>query len=108
VPHDLVELALQLLSAPASSASIESIFFSSFGGIHTKTQNHLGNEKTAKLIFCHRNLKHYFTFMFVIYKYTNIFVIYKYTNIFVIYKYTNIFVIYKYTNSDIMIIQNWF
>jgi len=56
MPHNFVELALQLLSAPASSASIEGIF-SSFGGIYTKIWNCLGNEKTAKLVFCHRILQ---------------------------------------------------
>jgi len=56
VPHDFVELALKLLSVPVSSTSIERIF-SSFGGIHTKIPNQLGNEKTAKLVFCHRILR---------------------------------------------------
>jgi len=53
VPHDFTELAFQLLSAPASSASIKRIF-SIFGWIHIKIRNCLGNEKTAKLVFCHR------------------------------------------------------
>ena len=55
VPHDFVELALQLLSAHASSASTKRIF-SSFGGIHTKI--HTGNQKTAieqiQLYVCER------------------------------------------------------
>jgi len=56
VPHDFVELAFQLLSAPASSESTERIFSSS-GRIHTKIRNCLGNEKMAKLVFCRRILR---------------------------------------------------
>ena len=56
MPHDFVELAFQLLSATASSAFIKRIF-SSLCRIHTKIRNRLGNEKTTKLIFCHRILQ---------------------------------------------------
>jgi len=56
VPYDFVELALQLLSTTASSAFIERIL-SRYGRIHTKIQKRLGNEKTAKLVFCHRILR---------------------------------------------------
>jgi hypothetical protein len=38
VPSGFIDLATQLLSSPASSASIERIF-SNFGAIHTKTRN---------------------------------------------------------------------
>ena len=39
----------------SSSTSIERIF-KSFVGIHTNKRNDLGNEKTAKLVFCQRIL----------------------------------------------------
>lgn len=49
-------LILQLLSCPASSASIERIF-SNFGHIHSKLRNRLGTEKCAKLVTCYRMLR---------------------------------------------------
>ena len=55
VNSDYVSVALQLLSAPALSASIERIF-SNFSHIHTKIKNRLGNLKTSKLVFCYRML----------------------------------------------------
>ncbi len=51
-----MRLMRQLHSAVASSSSIERVF-SSFGLIHTKLRNRLGNEKAAKLVFCHRLLR---------------------------------------------------
>lgn len=56
VPLDFINLAVNILSAPASSASIERIF-SNFGNIHTKVRNRLGNEKAFKLVFCYRMLR---------------------------------------------------
>lgn len=56
VPSSFISLASLLLGTPPSSASIERIF-SSFGAIHTKIRNRLGNEKTAKLVFCYRMLR---------------------------------------------------
>ena len=41
---------------PPSSASIERVF-SSFGAIHTKVRNGLGNGKASKLVFCYRMLR---------------------------------------------------
>jgi len=55
VPHDFVELAIRLLSASFSSASIQ--IFLTFIGIQTKIRNCLGEEKTAKLVYCHRILQ---------------------------------------------------
>ena len=50
------ELAIRLLSAPASSASIERIF-SNFGYIHNEMRNRLGCATAAKLVFCYRMLR---------------------------------------------------
>ena len=50
-------LAVRLMSAPASSASIERIF-SSFGLIHNKLRNRLGPRKAADLLLCYRMLNH--------------------------------------------------
>jgi len=55
VPSSFIFLASLLLGTPPSSVSIERIF-SCFGAIHTKIRNRLGNEKTAKLVFCYRML----------------------------------------------------
>ena len=56
VPDDFVNIAVKLLSAPSSSASIERVF-SNFGVIHTKLRNRLGNETASKLGFCYRMLR---------------------------------------------------
>ena len=56
VSDDLCNIAIKLLSLPASSASIERIF-SNFGIIQTKLRNRLGLEKTAKLVACYRELR---------------------------------------------------
>ena len=48
--HDFVELALPVIVS-SCFCSIHREDFSSFGGIHAKIPNHLGNEKTAKLVF---------------------------------------------------------
>ena len=56
VDTGFINLAIQLLSSPPSSASIERIF-SNFGAIHTKIRNRLGNAKAAKLVFCYRMLR---------------------------------------------------
>ena len=53
VNSGFIQTAVQILSAPASSASIERIF-SNFGHVHTKARNRLGNEKAFKLVFCYR------------------------------------------------------
>lgn len=47
---------IQLLSCPASSASIERMF-SNFGVIHSKLRNRLGMNTTAKLVMCYRMLR---------------------------------------------------
>ena len=49
-------LAKRLLTAPASSASIERIF-SSFGWVHNKIRNQLGTDTAKKLVFCYRMLR---------------------------------------------------
>ena len=46
----------ELSSLPASSASVERIF-STFGFVHSKLRNRLGNAKTEKLVRCNRMLK---------------------------------------------------
>lgn len=51
-----IDFAVQLLTSPASSASIERVF-STFDLIHTKARNRLGVERAAKLVFCYRHLK---------------------------------------------------
>ena len=56
VPKECVYVAVTLLSAPSSSASIERVF-SNFGVIHTKLRNRLGNETAPKLVFCYRMLR---------------------------------------------------
>lgn len=43
----------QLLSATASSASVERVF-STFGLVHSKLRNRLGTEKAAKLVFLYK------------------------------------------------------
>ena len=48
--HDFVELALPVIVS-SCFCSIHREDFSSFGGIHAKIPNHVGNEKTAKLVF---------------------------------------------------------
>jgi hypothetical protein len=55
VSADFIDMALQLMDAPASSASIERIF-SNFSYIHTNIRNRLGVEKASKLVFCYRML----------------------------------------------------
>ena len=45
-----------LLSCPASSASIERIFFN-FGVIHSKLRNHLGNDTAKKIGHVLSNIK---------------------------------------------------
>ena len=54
MPHNFIELALQLVSSCFFSIHWED--FSCLGGIHSKIQNRLGDEKTAKLVFCQRIL----------------------------------------------------
>jgi len=55
VHHKFSSLAVRLLSAPASSASIERMF-SNFGYIHNKLCNRLGGQTAAKLVFCYHML----------------------------------------------------
>jgi hypothetical protein len=47
---NVLQMIEQLLTAIASSASIERIF-STFGLVHSKLRNRLGTEKAAKLVF---------------------------------------------------------
>ena len=49
-------LMRSLLTCPASSAGLERLF-SSFGLIHTKLRNRLGNEKVAKLVKVYTSLR---------------------------------------------------
>jgi hypothetical protein len=49
-------LAIRLLTAPASSAAVERIF-SNFGFVHSKLRNRLKSETAAKLVFCYRMLR---------------------------------------------------
>jgi len=56
VHHKFSSLAVLLLSAPASTASIERIF-SNFGYIHNKLCNRLGGQTAAKLVFCYHMLR---------------------------------------------------
>jgi len=53
--EQMIDLCSQLLSAVASTAGLERIF-SSFGLVHSKLRNRLGNEKAAKLTFLFRAL----------------------------------------------------
>lgn len=55
IDASFAELAVQLVSIPASSASIERIF-STFGLVLSKARNRLGIERAAKLVFCYRHL----------------------------------------------------
>jgi hypothetical protein len=43
------QLAIRVLSCPTSSAGLERMF-SSFGLIHTKLRNRLGNQRVMKLV----------------------------------------------------------
>ena len=54
--QNFVNFASRLMSAPATSASLERIF-STFGYVHSKLRNRLKLEKTAKLVFCNRHLR---------------------------------------------------
>jgi len=56
IPSNFVAIITQLLSSPASSASIERVF-SSFSGVHSNLRNRLGVVKAAKLVFCYRALR---------------------------------------------------
>ena len=56
ISSEFVNIAIQLLDAPCSSAAIERVF-SNFSFIHTKIKNRLGNEKASKMVFCYRLLR---------------------------------------------------
>ena len=56
VPTKVVDLAIKMMSSPASSASIERVF-SNFGIICNKIRNRLGNEKASKLVYCYHMLR---------------------------------------------------
>ena len=56
ISPEFVNIAIQLLDAPCSSAAIERVF-SNFSFIHTKIRNRLGNEKASKMVFCYRFLR---------------------------------------------------
>ena len=53
IPDDIVNVAVKLMSAPSSSASIKHVF-SNFGVIHTELRNRLRNKTASKLVFCYR------------------------------------------------------
>jgi len=52
----LADIVIHLLSSPASSASVERVYFS-FGTIHMKLRNCLCVERAAKLVFCYHMLR---------------------------------------------------
>lgn len=56
VNSDFVKFTCQLLSAPASSASIERVF-SNYSYIFNKIRNRLSIEKASKLVFCYRMMR---------------------------------------------------
>ena len=56
LPSSFIGLVNQLLTSPASSASVERIF-SNFSYVHSKLKNRLGVERAAKLVFCYRTLR---------------------------------------------------
>ena len=56
VSEKFIELAIRLVSAPASSASIKRIF-STFAQVHNKVRNRLSVEKAQKLVYCYRILR---------------------------------------------------
>jgi len=56
LPAGFIDLMVTLQSACCSSASLERVF-SSFGLVHTKLRNRLGNDKSQKLVFCYRMLR---------------------------------------------------
>ena len=53
--QQMIELCCQLFTVVASTAGLERIF-SSFGLVHSKRRNRLGNDKAAKLTFMFRAL----------------------------------------------------
>ena len=53
--EEVCDFILTICSLPASSASVERTF-STFGTIHTKLRNRLGNKTTEKLVMCNRIL----------------------------------------------------
>ena len=53
VSEDFIELAIRLVSAPASSASIKRIF-STLAHVHNKVRNRLSVEKAKNLVYCYR------------------------------------------------------
>ena len=53
VSEDFIELAICLVSAPASSASIKRVF-STFTHVHNKVRNRLSVEKAQKLVYAKR------------------------------------------------------
>ena len=56
VSEDFIELAIRLVSAPDSSASIKRVF-STFAHVHNKVRNRLSVEKAQKLVYCYRILR---------------------------------------------------
>lgn len=52
---EIINAAVQVLSAVASSAGVERVF-SSFGLVQSKLRNRLGNEKAGKLVFLYRSM----------------------------------------------------
>ena len=55
IEQDTFDLIISLLTAVASSASVERIF-STFGFVHSAVRNRLGIEKAGKLVFLFRVL----------------------------------------------------
>ena len=56
VSENFIELAIRLVCAPASSASIKRKF-STFAHVHNKVPNRLSVEKAQKLVYCYRILR---------------------------------------------------
>ena len=57
VSEKFIELAIRLVSAPASSTSIERIFSTFFAHVHNKVRNRLSVERAQKLVYCYRILR---------------------------------------------------
>lgn len=55
ISPEMMKFTMQLFSAVASSASLERIF-STYGYVHSKVRNRLGNEKAAKLVTVFKEL----------------------------------------------------
>ena len=54
--EDFIKLAIRLIFAFASSASIKRVF-STFAQVHNKVRNRLSVEKAQKLVYCYKILR---------------------------------------------------